>query len=127
MPLRAIKAVELLDGAGHDVPRQVADAGPMLKRLYLNAFGSERTVQWQVSPMAHAAAPNAAAFSLHVDANPRDSPAQADALAAALVAAGATATVTRVPDTNHMQLNRGFGVDGDRVAPEVAALLRCYL
>ncbi|MES2753308.1 MAG: alpha/beta hydrolase [Pseudomonadota bacterium] len=127
VPMRAVRAVVLLDGAGYDVPRQLADAGPLLRRTYLNAFGDDRAAQWRVSPLAHAAAPNAAAFDFRTDANRRASGEQSDALAAALVKAGAVATVTRVPDTDHMRLNRGFGTPGDPVGPAVAAFLAKHL
>jgi acetyl esterase/lipase len=114
IPLSAIAGVVPLDGAGYDVPRQIAAAGPFLRRIYANAFGEEPDYQRRVSPVAHAAGPNAARFLiLHVASRPDDSGAQSQALAAALRAARTPAEVEAV-DGNHMTIFRGFGTPGHR-------------
>lgn len=114
VPLCALRGVVLLDGAGYDVLRQMAQAGPLLRRLYRNAFGDDVRFQRRVSPTLHAAAPNAGAFlNLYVASRPDDSGAQSEALAAALNTAGTEADAVAVPG-NHMTIFRGFGGEGHR-------------
>lgn len=109
----AIAGIVLLDGAGYDVPRQMGAAGPFLRRMYVNAFGTDEAVQRRLSPLTHAAAPNAAEFLiLHVAGRP-DSRGQSEALAAALNAARTPATVAAV-DGTHAQIFRRFGEPGHR-------------
>ncbi|HKR25458.1 MAG TPA: alpha/beta hydrolase [Allosphingosinicella sp.] len=108
IPMGRVVGIVLLDGAGYDVPRQIETAGPLLRRMYLNAFGRDEAAQIRLSPITHAAAPNAAEFLiLHVASRP-DSRAQSEALAAALRAAGTPATVAAVEGT-HSSIFRGFG------------------
>lgn len=112
IPVTAIDGVVPLDGAGYDVPRQLAAAGPLLRRIYANAFGEEPAYQRRVSPIAHAAAPNAQRFLiLHVASRPDDAGAQSTALAAALRAGRTPAEVAAV-DGNHMTIFRRFGAPG---------------
>jgi arylformamidase len=86
IPLSAIAGVVLLDGAGYDVPGQIGSAGPLLRRMYVRAFGSDGAAQRRLSPIVHAAAPNAGEFLiLHVAGRP-DSRAQSEALADAFAA-----------------------------------------
>ncbi len=113
IPLGAVAGVVLLDGAGYDVPRQIEAAGPLLRRLYLNAFGRDEAAQIRLSPISHARAPNAAEFLiLHVASRP-DSRDQSEALAAALRAAGTAAAVAAVEGT-HSSIFRGFGGEDHR-------------
>lgn len=112
IPLSAIDGVVPLDGAGYDVPRQLAAAGPLLRRLYVNAFGEDPSYQRRVSPVAHAGRPNAERFLiLHVASRPDDAGAQSAALGGALRQAGTPADVAAV-DGNHMTVFRGFGRPG---------------
>ncbi len=114
IPVTAIDGVVLLDGAGYDVPAQVAAAGPFLRRLYVGAFGSDPDFQRLVSPTLHAAAPNAGRFLiLHIASRPEQSGAQSARLGAALRAAGTPADVRSV-DGSHADVFRGFGTAGHR-------------
>jgi arylformamidase len=113
IPPEAVAGIVLLDGAGYDVPRQIESAGPWLRRIYLRAFGADEAAQRRLSPIAHAAAPNAAEFLiLHVADRP-DSRAQSEALAAALNAVRTPARVESVEGT-HAQIFRQFGEVGHR-------------
>lgn len=119
--LSELAGVVPLDGAGYDVPRQMARGGPLLRRLYRNAFGDDPAFQRRVSPIAHAAAPNAPRFLfLHVASRPDDSGAQSEALAEALRAAGTPADVASVEGT-HAGIFRGWGGDGHRATVLVDA------
>lgn len=115
-----VKGIVLLDGAGYDVPRQIETAGPLLRRMYLNAFGRDEAAQIRLSPITHARAPNAAEFLiLHVASRP-DSRAQSEALGAALRAAGTPASVEAVEAT-HASIFRGFGGQGHRATEHADA------
>ncbi len=101
LALSELAGIIPLDGAGYDVPRQMAQSGPLLRRLYRNAFGDDPSFQRRVSPIAHAAAPNAPRFLLlPIAGRPDDSGAQSVALAAALRAAGTWAEVASVEDSH---------------------------
>lgn len=114
IPLSAIAGVVPLDGAGYDVPRQMAAAGPLLRRLYTNAFGTDPAFQRRVSPVNHAAAPNAQRFLiLHIASRPDDSGAQSEALAAALRAGDTPVDVESV-EGSHAQIFRDWGTPGHR-------------
>lgn len=123
LSLGAIGGVVLLDGAGYDVPRQMAAAGPLLRRVYVNAFGTDETVQRRLSPLAHAAAPNAAEFLILHVASREDSRSQSEALAAALRAARTPAEVEAV-DGTHAQIFRRFGQSGHRATELTDAFAR---
>jgi arylformamidase len=106
-----IAGVILLDGAGYDVPRQMAVAGPMLRRTYRMAFGEDPAQQRALSPISHVAAPNARAFLvMHVQR--ADAAEQARALADALRKAGTAAEVHALPGegrSGHREINVELG------------------
>lgn len=111
----AVRGVVLLDGAGYDVPRQVAAARlPMLKDLYRKAFGDDPTAQREASPIEYVKPggqyPPVLAF--HVGRR-QDSREQAESLAARVREAGGRATTVHEPDKNHLTLNRELGLPGD--------------
>lgn len=126
VPIGAIRGVVLLDGAGYDIPAQMATlegrTGPLAK-LYGAAFGSDPVRQRALSPTAKAGAPNAGAFLIEHVASRDDSRAQSEWLAAALKAAGTAAEVVAV-EGNHMTINRELGRDGDANTRTVDAFLR---
>jgi len=112
VPMGMLAGVILLDGAGYDVPMQIDAAGPLLRRMYEQAFGLEPGRQMALSPITHVAAPNARAFLiLHVER--ADSERQSNMLAAALRKAGTLAEVSKIEDSSHMRLNRGLGGEDD--------------
>jgi acetyl esterase/lipase len=115
-----------IDGAGYDVPAQMADAGGFLKPMYQSAFGTNLHRQQTLSPTLHAAAPNAPRFLLlHVERP--DAVRQADALAAALSEAGTEVEVEQFAGyglIGHMEINRRLGDPGYAATPVVDAWLR---
>ena len=113
IPIGAIGGVVLLDGAGYDVAAQLAGAGPVLRGLYDYAFGRDPAFQRHVSPIAHAAAPNAGRFLIFHIASRSDSGAQSVRLAALLRGAGTPAEVVSV-DGTHAEIYRNFGQPGHR-------------
>jgi len=111
LSLRDVRGVIALDGAGYDVPRQMADAGSFMRGMYIEAFGNDPARQRALSPAFHAGAPNAPAFLIaHIDR--ADGKAQSEALGAALVRAGTSASVVGFSGTGlrgHMEINRSLG------------------
>lgn len=126
VPLRAVRVIVLLDGVGYDVPSQVR-AQPGAAQRYAEVFGSDKTAQWRLSPVAHAAVPNVHAWALFAVTRREVTSQQADELATALRKAGDVAAVTRVPNSSHGQINQDFGRAGDPVGSGAAAFLRRYL
>lgn len=119
----AIRGVLLLDGAGYDIARQMASGGPVTGRMYDAAFGNDPARQRALSPMSHAAAPNAPSWLILHDGNRAASGEQSRALGAALIRAGAAAEVVAVADTDHGRLNRELGTQGDVATAAVDAFL----
>lgn len=124
VPMRAIAGTVLLDGAGYDVAKQMAYKPNPVAGMYEAAFGTDPVRQAQLSPISHAAAPNAGAWLiLHVDSR-ADAKAQSEALGSALKQAGARVSVKAVPKATHMTINRDAGVAGSLVATEITAFVR---
>lgn len=123
VPLDAIDAIVLLDGAGYDVPRQMANGGNRASAMYQAAFGSDPKRQELLSPTRHAGAPNVASWLILPVSRRPDSMAQSNALAAALNAAGAKALVSPQKGKTHMTLNRELGSEGDPSTAEVDRFL----
>jgi len=121
-----LAGVIAIDGAGYDVPAQMADAGGFLKPMYQAAFGSNLHTQQTLSPTFHAEAPNAPRFLLlHVERP--DGIRQAQELAAALKAAGTDVEERQFPGTGlmgHMEINRRLGDPGYAATAVVDAWLR---
>ena len=109
--LDRLAGVVLLDGAAYDVPAQVADGPPIMRRIYGQAFGDDAARQKALSPTWQAAAPNARSFLiLHVDR--ADGTRQSERLGEALRAAGASAKVEALEGRGlrgHMAINRSLG------------------
>lgn len=115
--------IVLLDGAGYDIARQIQSARPLLRRLYIEAFGPDGRDHRTLSPATHAASPNAAEFLiLHVGGR-SDSRVQSELLAAGLQAAQTPATVAAV-DGTHAQIFRRFGEPGHRATELADAFVR---
>ena len=127
VPMTSIRAVSLLDGAGYDVPRQVAEAPRLLRRIYLEAFGQDPDIQRRLSPITHADAPNALAFVFHCVATRADACSQADSLAGALRAAGSDAAVVPVSGKTHRTLNQDIGTPDDRTTADLASFFKRQL
>jgi len=124
LPISILKGVVLLDGAGYDVPAQMARGGPVLRRMYARAFGDDPAFQARVSPTLQAAAPNAGRFLiLHITSRPDDSGAQSQGLAEALRAAGTPAEVVAV-DNSHAEIFRLFGQPGHVATERTDAFAR---
>lgn len=124
VPLSAVKGVVLLDGAGYDVAVQLKDARNRAKSMYVQAFGTDPKRQAALSPITHAAAPNAGNWLILPVARRQDARAQSDALAAALRAAGTPVRVVPQEGKTHMTLNRELGDVGDPSTAVVDAFLK---
>jgi acetyl esterase/lipase len=107
----ALRGVIPLDGACYDVPRQIAEGGNFMHDIYMNAFGADPERQKALSPISHAAAPNApSVLILHVQRV--DGTAQSKALGEALRKAGTPAVVKGFDGhglIGHARINRSMG------------------
>lgn len=114
------------DGAAYDVPQQMEQAGRMMADTYKQAFGTDPTRQKALSPVFHAAAPNAPRFLLlHVQR--KDGVAQAQELGEALKKAGVTVEYGSFPGTGlqgHAEINRKLGEPGYPATPVMDAWLK---
>jgi arylformamidase len=107
----ALRGAVLLDGAAYDVPEQLLTGNRFMQKTYVQAFGSDPERQQRLSPVYHAAAPNAPAFLiLHVER--KDAKQQSEKLAENLVASGSKAQVAAIPGkglSGHMEINQQLG------------------
>jgi acetyl esterase/lipase len=113
------------DGAAYDVPAQIAGAGPMMKSTYTEAFGTDPARQKALSPLAHAAGPNAPAFLL-IHVQREDGVAQNKALAEALKRAGTPVEIGSFPGEGmqgHAEINRRLGEPDYPATPVMDAWL----
>lgn len=114
------------DGAAYDVPKQMEQAGRMMADTYKQAFGTDPARQKALSPVFHAAAPNAPRFLLlHVQR--KDGVAQAQELGAALKKAGVNVEYGSFPGTGlqgHAEINRKLGEPGYPATPVMDAWLK---
>ena len=108
---RDIDGVLPLDGAAYDVPAQMGENARLMGDTYEQAFGTDPQRQKALSPVHHAAAPNAPDFLiLHVER--RDGTEQSRKLGAALRKAGSSAEVRGFEGRGlrgHMEINRKLG------------------
>jgi len=123
VPLSAIKGVVLLDGAGYDVPAQMKVPRNPAQAMYRQAFSDDPARQAALSPLTHAAAPNAGRWLILPVARRKDSTAQSEALAEALRRAGTSAQVVPQEGKTHMTLNRELGEADDPSTAEIDRFL----
>lgn len=117
------------DGAGYDVAAQMREGGQMMAATYGEAFGSDPARQQALSPIAHAAAPNAPAFLL-LHAQRPDGAAQAKAFAEALRRAGTPVEIGSFEGEGlrgHMEINRNLGEPDYPATPVMDAWLKRVL
>ncbi|NLR72456.1 alpha/beta hydrolase [Novosphingobium sp. ERN07] len=114
------------DGAAYDVPKQMAQSGRFMMDTYKQAFGSDPARQKALSPVFHAAAPNAPRFLLlHVQRE--DGVAQAQELGAALKKAGVSVEFGSFPGKGlqgHAEINRKLGEPDYPATPVMDAWLK---
>jgi arylformamidase len=128
VPLPAIRGTVLLDGAGYDVVTQMkSGGGPLLTRLYTNAFGTDEANQKRLSPITYAASPNIGSWLIIHDASRMDAASQARNLAAALDNAGEKTRILPVPDSSHSQINHDVGAGDNLITREFVAFLESVL
>lgn len=111
LSFRDVAGVIPIDGAAYDVPRQIADGGNFMHDTYIQAFGSDPARQKALSPVFHAAAPNAPSFLL-IHVQRKDGISQNRELEAALKKAGTPVERRDFPGTGlkgHAEINRELG------------------
>ena len=105
----AVRGVVLLDGAGYDVPTNMARGDLDAPRLYEAAFGTDPARQAALSPITHVGGPDAPHWLVLYVADRPASRGQSEALAAALAEAGGDAQALAITGTDHGRLNRELG------------------
>jgi arylformamidase len=121
VPVDAIRGIVLLDGAGYDVPRQMAEPSNRVEFMYDAAFGKDPARQVDLSPIRHASKPNVDAWLILPVATRADSTAQSNDFAMALRKGGSRVAVMPIPDSSHMKINRNMGAEGDFATGQVDA------
>lgn len=121
-----IKAVIPIDGAGYDVPRQIAAAPFMARRIYTPAFGTDLPRQRALSPLTHAGRGDAPRWLIIHVVNRADARDQSAALAAALRKGGIQADVKAIPGT-HRTANVDFGKPDYPAQTEVDAFVKAVI
>lgn len=123
VPLDAVRGVVLLDGAGYDVGAQMAEPGNLVKAMYEQAFSKDPSRQAKLSPVRHAAAPDAGNWLILPVAARADSVRQSEAFAMKLRAAGERVAVSPQKGKTHGSLNQELGRRGDPATAEVDRFL----
>lgn len=129
LDLSAVRGVVLLDGAGYDVPKQMAAATlPRSKQLFSAAFGDDPSAQREASPVEHVKPgkqyPPFLIFHVGQRQNSRE---QSELLATKLREAGGQARTIHDPDKNHMTLNRELGQPQDKPTGTIFEFLESVL
>ncbi|MFM8292304.1 MAG: alpha/beta hydrolase [Planctomycetia bacterium] len=117
--------IVLLDGAGYDVPRQMAEARlPRLRQLYRDAFGDDPQAQREASPLTHVVpGKRYPPFLIFHVGRRGDSRGQAESLADRIRSAGGQATTVHEPEKTHLTLNRELGTAGDGPTAKILEFL----
>jgi pimeloyl-ACP methyl ester carboxylesterase len=97
VPLSSIRAVFVLDGFGLDLEAQLESADSRRRKEIGRMLGGDAPAR--LSPLRHAAAPNAARFLFYAPPDAPEAIARSETLAAALRSAGTVAEVKRVART----------------------------
>ena len=121
----AIKGVVLLDGAGYDIAKNMSMATGPAAGLYSRVFGDDEARKTALSPVTHAGGPDAPNWLILHVANRKRSQVQSETLGKALSDAGAKATVTAIPNTDHGRMNREIGTsENDATTLAIDAFLK---
>ncbi len=115
-----VRGVLILNGSGFDIPALQAGATGRLRRQIDVLTGGDGNFALQLSPLSHAASPNAARFMFHALAKDEERMAEAKAMAAALQEAGSTAQVMAVA---HSRWSSPSSFIGHPKNPETETLL----
>lgn len=117
----SVRALVLLDGAGYDIARQVAEGGN--GDLYRQVFGDDDAYWRRMSPLTYAGRPQAPATLAHYVSTRSASGAQAQALVDAIRGAGGRAEIHAAENETHASINRGFGEPGDETTARTMQFL----
>lgn len=124
MTLSAIRGCIPVDTAVYDIPRRLEGFGPLRAGLYTSAFGKDKAVRKQLSPITHVAENKGIPpfLILHVADRP-GATLQSKAFAKALTEAGVRAKVAPGEGKTHATINRELGMPDDRPTKAVFEFL----
>ena len=107
----AIEGVILLDGAGYDIAKNLAEAPQQGKFMIEEAFGIDPARHAALSPVTYVGGPDAPNWlALYVDYR-APAKAQAELLVEGLGAAGQSAKAVPIAGTDHGGMNRDLGTE----------------
>lgn len=118
---KTVGTLILLDGAGYDIPRQVASGGNA--ELYRTVFGTDKAEQIWLSPLTYVGKGPTPHTLAHYVAERRASQLQAESLVSAIRATGSTAEIHAAAGESHSSINRGFGEPGDATTEKTFSFL----
>lgn len=122
--LSIIKGVIVLDGGGYDIPKMVNSGELFAEGRYERAFGKDKDLWLDASPVAHVEPGKGIPPFLLVHAWKRNaSREQAEELAKALRDAGVRADVDHQPNKNHITINSEIGREGDETTARIMQFL----
>ena len=124
VPLSAIRGTILLDGAGYDVARQMANGGPRIQSLYASAFTGNLETQKTLSPMTHVGTRNVARWVIFHDAQRADARQQSQGFGTTLQQSGHSVKVVAVQDSSHAGINADAGKAGTVVGDSIATFMK---
>jgi acetyl esterase/lipase len=121
----ALAGVILIDGAGYDLPRQIALGGRGVARFYHSIFGDDPAVLADASPATHVAKDRPAPPFFITYCEQREAAARDGiALAEKLRSAGGTPVVLPAKGKTHLTINRDLGDADDPVTRHLWTFLR---
>jgi arylformamidase len=120
LSLSAIKGCVPIDVAAYDVAREIEDLKLIRPNVYTVAFGEDKAVQKELSPMRYIANDkNIPPFLILHVANRPDTKAQSQRFAEELQEAGVSATVVAAEGKTHATINSDLGLSTDKPTQEL--------
>lgn len=125
-----LTGVILLDGAGYDIPTQMASPNlkGVVRRMYESAFGDDPALWRAASPTLQISPADNLPPMLAIHVGDRErSRTESTKLFNAWIATGAKATLHHAPDKNHAGLNKDLGEPGDPDTKAVEGFINAAL
>jgi acetyl esterase/lipase len=129
VPSKSVRGAILLDGAGYDVPSQLAfivangRSKQRAEKIYSQVFGDDPATHRNLSPVTFASETNTDNWLILYVARREDSRIQSETLGAKLANAKATVSVRAIEDSTHESVNRDAGEKGTLVGDLIVGFL----
>lgn len=124
LKLSNLRGTILLDGAGYDIPRQVAGGGPRNRNLYTTIFGEDEAGQRKASPIEYVkSGKGIPPFLILFVASRPESRLQSNLLSDKLNSEGSLCLAIAAENKTHSTINREIGLEGDEPTKEILKFL----